>query len=483
MRVIFIQDSALNESLALTELSAVLKSRGHATRLLIAREERDLYRKIREFSPDLFYIPCSLFSHRWTVRMAQALKSQFDKPVVVSGTHPTFFPEIIENNTCIDVICIGEAELSISELLRRMERKEDITTIPNLWVRVGQDIHKNAVTYLLDDLDLMPLPDRELYYGYGFIRGMSMKRFSSGRGCCHSCAYCLEPILRAKYATNTRYVRKKSVGRVIAEIAAMRAKFPLSSLHFSDDSFTYDKRWLLEFVQAYKKEIGLPFTFNADVDELDEEIIAAVKDAHCTGIAIGIETGNERIRNFVMEKAISNADVVRIAGAIKKNRLKLITFNMIALPGETIDDAFETLAFNNAIRTDYVRLTIAFPMPQTRFTQFGLANGHLDAINDDVMDAHLGGFLKDPYPIFKSADMVKFRNLYYFFRLGIKFPFLRGIIRRLVNAPPLRVFKLLNLLIPYDESKIFRIRWLSGFRYFLHVGNPMKRTTTYPTLT
>ena len=377
MKILFIQDSALNESLALTELSGFLKSLGHDCALLLEREEKDLWGEAEKFSPDIFLIPCSLFAHKWAISIAKMIKSRFDKPVILSGTHPTFFPDILEKEECIDIICIGETELPVSELLSRMEISSDITTIKNLWVKIKGRVYKNEVESLVRDLGDLPLPDRELYYRYRFIRDLPMKRFSSGRGCCHSCAYCLEPLLREKYKYKVNYARKKSVDRVIEEILWIKDKFPLRSLHFSDDIFTFDKKWVIEFADKYRRQIGLPFTFNADADELDEEIISAVKGANCSGIAIGIETGSERIRNFIMDKGISNRDLIRIAGLIKKYKLKLITFNMLALPGESIEEAFETLRLNNKIKTDFIRLTIAFPMPMTRFTLYALKKGFI----------------------------------------------------------------------------------------------------------
>lgn len=483
MKILFIQDNALNESLALADLSAFLKSQGHVCKLLIEREEKKLFSKIRNFSPDIFFMPCSLFGHRWVIDMARRLKDNFNKPIILSGTHATFFPEIIEKENSIDVICLGEADLPISELLSKLERKEDITRIKNIWLRIDNNIYKNEIEYLANDLDSLPFPDRELYYDYKFIRNMTMKRFVSGRGCHHSCAYCLEPLLREKYNSKTRYVRKKSVRRIINEIEILKSKYPLKTIHFSDDVFTFDKNWVIDFVNIYKKEIHLPFTFNADIAELDEEIIGAVKDANCSGIAIGIETANEDYRQFIMNKRISNDKIINTARLIKKYKLNLATFNMIALPGESISDAFRTLKLNAISKTNAIRLNIAFPMPKAKFTQYALDNGYLESDLENNVDKLLETFIKGQYPIFKSRDMNEFRNLYYFFRLGVKFPFLLPLIKILIKMPPLRIFKILDLLILYDERKFFGIPWTIGVKYFLHIGNPMKRTTTYPTLT
>ena len=92
-RILFLQDNGINESLALAELSGYLVARGHTTRLLLEREERDLLRSAREYQPDLIVVPCNVYAHRWVLDLLHRLDAALPGiPVLVGGTHPTFAP-------------------------------------------------------------------------------------------------------------------------------------------------------------------------------------------------------------------------------------------------------------------------------------------------------------------------------------------------------------------------------------------------------
>ena len=78
----------------------------------------------------------------------------------------------------------------------------------------------------------------------------------------------------------------------------------LRSVHFSDDIFTHDREWVLRFCEAYHNKFSkLPFTCNTTVLDVDDEMLGEMKKAGCSGIAIGVETGNEQLRMVRLNKA------------------------------------------------------------------------------------------------------------------------------------------------------------------------------------
>ncbi len=485
MKILFIQDNALNESLALTELSAFLKAKGHICGLLITKKTRQIFNKIRNFTPDLLIFPCSLGGHSlWVLEKAQAIKKKKVKiPIVLGGIYPTLFPDIILNNS-IDIICLGEAELPISELAYKLEKKEDIRYIQSLWVKENGKVYKNGVDSLIQNLDSLPLPDRELYYRNRFIRNLPIKRFITGRGCIHSCSFCFNPLLMERYGKNRNYVRYKSVDRVISEIEYIKRRYPLRFVHFSDDIFGNDRQWLFEFAETYKKNISLPFSCNMGVDLIDEERIMFLKKAACNNIVIGIESGNEKLRRTILNKDITNGQIIKAAALIKKFGIRLTTFNMIGLPGETIENIFETVALNQKIKSDFQRLKIIFPYPFSKLSKISLEYGYLNHafFENKNLNENLLKCTKRPRIYFKSKEKMQIENLYFFFALCIKFPAVIPFIKKVINLPLTFLFTLLDLLNPYFEKKIFEIDWLSGFRYFFRVGNPSKRTTNFHSL-
>lgn len=478
MNVLFIQNLGINESLGLTDLSGFLKSKGHECGLLIEKNEKNFLSSIKNFSPDLFIIPWDIGMCSWILEMSRKLRMHFNKPIVFCGTYPSFYPHVVINYPEVDIICIGEAEYSMAELIEKLEKKEDFHNIYNLWVKKEGKIYKNQLRELIDDLDRLPMPDREIYFKYEYLRDFSLKRFTSGRGCLNSCSFCFNPAFREKYRGKGSYVRRKSVFRIIKEIEDMRSKSFLRSIHFSDDIFTHDKKWVLEFSNEYKKNINLPFTCNATADTIDEELINALKKANCTGIAMGVETGNEKLRSLILNKNISNEQILRAASLIKKYGLFLVTFNMVALPTETIEDAFETIRINYKMKTDHVRLTFALPLPETKLAEFGSQRGLL---KEEDIRMITNTTLYSSSPVFESNNKKLYENLFYLFCFGVKFPALLPFIKVMIRLPSLKKFFItFNLIMnSYFEKKFFNITWYSGIRYFLCSGNLKQRTKVF----
>ena len=480
MRVLFLQDLGINESLAITDLSAFLKTHGHYCDLLIERDEKNLFKLIKDFSADLFIIPCDIFGHHhWALRMASNVKRLFGKLIIFCGTYTSFYPQIIDNPN-VDIVCIGESEYALLELIEKLEENKDISSIQNLWVKKDGKIYKNDLRQLISNLDELPLPDREIYFKYKYIRDFSLKRFASGRGCPNCCSYCYNPLYREKYRNKGKYTRRKSVIRVIQEIEDVRRKSTVKSIHFSDDLFIHDKDWVLKFSQAYKEKINLTFTCNAVADLIDEELISALRDANCSGIAIGIESGNEKLRNFVLNKNITNHQIIKAAKLIKRYGLFLTTFNMIAFPNETLENAFETLEINAKIKADNIRLYFTFPLPETQLTNYALKN---KLINRNQLEGISNITMFPKRPMFNSNHNKQFENLFYLFYFGSKFPWLIPIMKRILKLVPVRftfvLSPVISLISLYKEKKNFKISWISGIRFFLHTGGVKKRTKVF----
>lgn len=477
MRILFIQNIGINESLALTELSALLKSKGHICDLLIEKDEKYFIGAVKIFSPDIFIIPWDIGTRSWIFKVINKIKKLFTVPVIFCGTYPSFYPDMAINCPGVEIICIGETEYALLELIEKIERKKDITDIKNLWIKRDGRIYKNELRQLISDLDSLPLPDREIYFKYRYLRDISFKRFTSGKGCANSCRFCYNPLFRQTYRGKGNYVRRKSISRVIQEVEDVRSRAALRTLHFSDDIFTIDKDWMREFSREYKKEINIPFTCNATAETIDEELISLLREANCTGIALGIESGNEEYRNFILNKNMSNYQIIEAARLIKKYGLFLTTFNMIALPGETIENVFETIRLNAKIKADHIRLTFASPLPGTELAEYGLAKGFFEK-------EHIRRLLDNTiYPknaVIKSEYKNQFENLFILFRFGVKFPFLIPFIKRITKASLVKIFSLLNFLINnYGEKRFFNITWQSGIRYMLNAGHITRRTKVY----
>lgn len=473
MKILFLQDNGINESLAMTEIAGLLKSHGHECGLLLEKNEKHFDSKIRSFGAGVIVIPMDVWGDRTALAVASRARQASDAPIVFCGTFPLLFPEIIEHSQ-VDIVVQGEAEFPMLEIVESLEGGGGLENIQNLVVKKDGVITRNEMRPLIQDLDELPLPDREIYYKYGFMRRMSMKRFASGRGCPNACSFCYNAKFRELFKGRGKYVRRKNVPRVMEEIDSVRSMSCLRSVHFSDDLFTYNSGWVLEFCEAYGKKFGrIPFTCNTTVHDVNEELIKEMKKAGCAGIAIGVETGSQELRMKRLNKMYTDEEIIATSFAIKKHGLSLTAFNMLALPYETIENAFETVRLNRKIRADNVRVTYLSPIPRTQLVENAVRDGLLRLEYEEtgarIMTAEIE----------TGADR-EFRTLYALFDIAVASPLLERIVRGMLrfHVPG---FVLFLLLLPrmLREKRFFNISLVSGLFFYLNTAMPQHRTKNF----
>ncbi len=482
MRIALVQDNAINESLALTDLSAYLRARGHDLELFLDDEERSLDRAIQEYRADLLLFPCSILNHNWVLRTAGLLKDALEIPTAAGGTHPTFYPGIIQHE-CIDYAVRGEAEGAFADLFEALSSGGDYRSIPNLMYCENGEAHENPLRPLIVDLDSLPMPDRDLYYKYPFIMKFPWKKFTATRGCVHSCAYCFnQSYQRLMGIAPARFLRRKSVGRILREVKYIKDRYPLSNVHFSDDTFATDMEWLKAFASEYRRMIGVLLSCNLSVEYVSEERISLLREAGCRSIAIGIETADEDLRRKMLNKDISNNAIRQAAQIIKRNGILLVTFNIVGLPGEPVHRMIDTLIFNRELKVKHARVAIAVPIPNTQFTEICIENGYLDKDFFSEIDQLPDLWEMDYSSFLNIQGKDEMMILYRLWFLLLKIPLPRSWIRRLTRGKSNRAMALFQAVGLYFEKRVFHLSLLPGLRYFLHVRSLQRRTTNYVSL-
>ncbi len=463
MNILFIQNNGIQESVGVANLSGMLKAYGHKTDLLLTSHTPNLEKAISEFGPHLIALSGLTGVHHSLTSLAQRIKTKFPIPVVMGGPHPTYSPEVIEHPG-IDFICRGEGEHAMLELANSLEADRDVTKIQNLWVKTKEGtIHKNDMRApaVLDEL---PFSDREMYYKYPFLRDVPMKRFIASMGCPYPCTFCHEPVIRGMYRGKGNYVRRKSVARAIAEIKYIQDRYPLKHVHFSDDLFFIRNayEWLEEFAEVYPKEIGLPFSCNIRYDSVVEHSANLLKKAGAYGVAIGLESGSEQLRQVVIKKMVKNEHMVEGARLLRERGIKMLTTNMIGLPGETLDQAFETVELNMKLKSNFTRANTFLLFPGLPMVDYAMRNGFVDP-NFDIQK-HVAEAteinLKTPFA-------KEFRNLASLFWVFVKFPppFI-PLFKKIVRWPDNVFFRMIGSMNMIQELLFYRIRPISGFKFF-----------------
>jgi radical SAM superfamily enzyme YgiQ (UPF0313 family) len=355
-------------------LSAVLKKEGHETSLFhVIRpiNKSTFIKRIEKEVPDLigFSTTSPMFP---LVREYASWLSGMAMPTICGGIHPTIAPEESIGVKGIDIICRGEGEAPLAELCQRIQNNEDISNIPNLWIKRNDTIIKNPLRPLLEDLDSLPYSDRSIFsYSTLFHERVGGATFIANRGCPYNCAYCCNHLLRNIYGRQHNSLRFRSVDHLISEIKQVINDYPfIKNLVFDDDILFFNNTWSEEFAEKYRKEIHLPFTCNARANETDKTMVNLMKKAGCHHLKIGLESGNEYISNEVLNRHLTNESIKNAFSLCKKAGIVTESFNMIGVPHETPGTILDTIKLNAMIGADKMQVSIYQPYQGTRLADY-----------------------------------------------------------------------------------------------------------------
>jgi len=350
-------------------LSALLKKEGHQTSLYYMYpqyETKGLDVKIDDFRPDLLAFSSTSAQFHYIKQILSEIPLSKNIFTICGGPHVTLEPGVLESTPRLDSICRGEGEAALLELVDALENKRDIYQINNLWIkdRKNNVVHKNPSNRFVEDLESLPFPDRDLFpYQTIIDSDFGTALFMFARGCPFNCAYCSNQALKS--VQEGKYVRFRSVDSCMKEIEEVLHKYTAKAIYVNDDLFTLNKAFVAEFCQEYKKRFDLPFDINTRVGFLTKEICKQLREANCRRVNIGIESGNPRIRQEVLNRKMTNEQIINAFKMIKNAGLKTKSFNMIGFPEETPEDFQDTIDLNKKIQPDSVILNIFDPYPGT----------------------------------------------------------------------------------------------------------------------
>ncbi len=349
-------------------ISAVLKAAGHEVRLFadpqlfddenislkwlsrIFDYKKRLISELKAYKPDLIGISVVTDFYQWACTMARMVKEEMPNvPIIFGGIHPTSVPERVIKNDFVDMLCVGEGEYPMLELANSMEKGKIDYSIKNIWFKKDGQVIQNEIRPLIQDLDSLPMPDKELYYSASPHFSQCYYIMTS-RGCQYNCSYCCHSYLKKLYKDKGRYVRSRSVKHVIEELTIIKKRYKLRNIRFFDESLGSNKEWLREFSMEYKNNINLPFICYMHPDHVNSASLGYLKDAGCCEIEIGVQSGVEKIRRDLLNRNMSNQAIQEAISLTKENKISVITDNIFGLPGEKQDDLTNLALFYNKNR-------------------------------------------------------------------------------------------------------------------------------------
>ncbi len=449
-------------------LSAYLKRSGHEVDLVIGTKDKIIDR-IKKSSPSLIAFSVLTPYRNHMLSVSNAIKLAGIKiPIIAGGYDITFLPRILEHSD-LDIVCLGEGEKPLKELCDRIDAKEEYSDIQNLWVKQNGNIRKNNMRIWTMNMDELPFDDRDLYLNYDSYFGIiPFTQVLAGRGCPYLCSYCFNHGYRKIYeAQGSRgYCKLRSVDNVINELQILKNKYKARYIFFNDSTLTYDKKWLFELLGKYKEKIKVPFSINAVITEVTEEVGKAIQDnGYCELVRFGLETGNEEYRIRVLNKKITDQNLIDGTNVLKKYDIRYSMAMMLGLPGETLKLSWETLEKAKLLsaKNSVHAVNIFKPFPGLDITEYGIKIGQYkredvgahelpqalrknvsdeDQNRQDINKAAMGTREMCFYENYRIDEEGKtILKLSRFSHLAIRLPALRPLIKELIKLPDNLVYR------------------------------------------
>ena len=396
MRILFIYpnlQAQIGFNYGVAYLSAVLRQNGHVSRLLNVNERlgypldiKRIISDVKRFSPDLVGFSVVSNQLQYALEIGKAIRPHTDAPFVCGGIHATMAPQEVLETGVFDYVCVGEGEEALLDLVNALGNHTDTSRIQNIWSRRDGTIIENKVRPFIS-LENLPPKDYEIF---DFQKMIDAKDgwvgVMASRGCPFRCTYCLNHRLVDIYRNDTglppaklNHLRHHPIGDVISELEYLLELYEgITMFIFDDDLFTFDRDYVHGLCRAYEERISIPFVCNAHVKVFDHDIARSLKRAGCSIVKFGLESGSQRIRKEVLNRPMTNRDIVNAFQAAHESELHTSAFVMIGLPDETRVDLFATIDLLATIQPGRYRWSIFFPYTGTVAYDIARKKGLID---------------------------------------------------------------------------------------------------------
>ncbi len=385
-----------NVPLGLAWLSAVLKKKGFKTSAYDLQVEGTDFKKmgkyIEDIQPEIIGVQFhGQVSFNYSMNALKYIKKTFPgTPVIVGGQQATFRPGPILKEGGADYVVSGEGELILPELAGYIlghpgASKPD--SLPSLMYRKNGKIVATERGGRIDDLDSLPLPDRDVFQWRKYPQWVIL----TSRGCPYECAFCSSSSFWGKT------VRFRSAENVVAEMEQLVKKYGVTSFLILDDTFTLKKNRVSQIADLIvEKKLPVKWGCGTRMDQIDESTLKDLKRAGCVEISFGLETANQatldRIRKEIKVKQQKHA--IKIA---KAAGFQTRVSTMLGLPGETEKEIRNTLDFLLEAQPNEIQIYPILPFDGTAFSS------ETEDMGVSVCDGNYDNWVKDSFkPIAES---------------------------------------------------------------------------------
>jgi len=243
------------------------------------------------------------YQYRKLLRLCEAVNRSKDRPMLILGGHgPSPIPEYILKKTRSDIAVIGEAEMSLLNLLDALGSKKPLSGVKGIAYREGDEVFVNEREKPIRDIDTIPFPAWDAFpmdhyvLRYSIAESKLERTFPvlSCRGCMYRCNFC--------YRMDEGY-RMRSMDAIIEEIKRLKKDYAVSFIRFRDELLMATEKRALEFCEkALKENLDIRFECNGRLNVATKKVLREMKKAGAVYINYGIESLDQDVLDKMNKK-------------------------------------------------------------------------------------------------------------------------------------------------------------------------------------
>ncbi|MBM4296613.1 MAG: B12-binding domain-containing radical SAM protein, partial [Deltaproteobacteria bacterium] len=363
--------------------------------------------EIAELKPDVVGIS-ALFTpyFREALEVAARVKKRTDAIVVMGGSHASAVPESLLASPHVDYVIRGEGERPLVEFLGKLQNQRSVDNVASLVYKRNGELVFNQIedNFPIDEL---PIPDLSDFTPSSYtLAGRPMTFMITSRSCPHKCSFC------SVHTTFGADYRRRSLDNVLEEIE-LRYQQGCRVIDFEDDNLTYYKATFKELCRRLiarfpHREMSFIAMNGISYLSLDDELLELMYHAGFSHLNLALVSSDKTVRETTKRPHTLEA-YVKVVGKAHQLGFKIVSYQILGLPNESLDSMVQTLAFN-------ARLPVLLgASPFYRTPNSPIARG-LDLTEADFLKARLTGlavetdnFCRDDiYTLFIATRIVNF---------------------------------------------------------------------------
>jgi len=365
-------------SLGINYLATILRKEGHNVSIqdilfdyisnscqLSSNFTSSVEKTLREIKPQIVGISFLTPSRRESIEIARLVKRINSEALVVAGgAHATvMYEQLLLNYPEIDVVVIGEGEVTFCELVNAIESKSDLHNIKGIAFRgeAPTQVVNTPPRPLIRELDSIPFPDYQQYLQFMPERRLPTASIVTARGCVYGkCKFCASHSLWPNS-------RSRSAKNVVDEIQMLVKGYGVENIRIHDDTFTSFRKVATDiFRKIVSRKIKVTLDFKTIPSSVTPGLLYWYRKAGGRSIFFGLESGSEKLRDLMGKRKLSNEEIKLVVETTKKAGVKVGVFIMFGYPGETVDDVRETYEMLKNLNPDRVRCMLTKVYPGTQ---------------------------------------------------------------------------------------------------------------------